>query len=131
MTPRIQAEPPYLPDRTYPGRDAESFSDLAQYFRKASRTLRLLATQLEKPTEPADEFTDATGENIRRAIAQTHEARRLWVEFVTRHQFRTQREVASLLSTADSPYDVDPNTVSPGLIYNLRYEPLSADQLTE
>jgi len=127
MSPRRQPEPSYIDGKAYPAKDAESFADLAPYFREASRNLRLLANALEADTEDGPASADATGATINIALAQAWEARRLWVEYVTRHQYRTQREIARLLDPAS---DSSP-AVTATRVNDWRYDPLDTSRLTK
>lgn len=126
MSPRRQPEPTYIDGKTYPARDAQSFAALAPYFREASRNLRLLANALEEGGEDESASADETGAAINIALAQAWEARRLWVEFVTRHQYKTQREIARLLNPA---LDSSP-AVTATRVNDWRYDPLDTSRLT-
>lgn len=130
MSPRRQAEPPYDPQLIYPAREATSGRNLAGYFAKAASTLAALTQQLEDLPDLEADATETISREIGKALGQVHEARRLWVEYVTRQQYVTQRQLAEYLS-APNGSKVDPNFVSPGLIYSMRFNPLSEDDLTE
>ncbi|MEV4666384.1 hypothetical protein [Microbacterium sp. LWO12-1.2] len=117
---RRQPEPSYDERKTYPALAAgDDPGALAQYFEAAGESLKLVATLLAEDSAP--ELIDETGEAIRVGVAQAEEARRLWVEFITRHQLRTQRELAVLL---------DAEVVSASRVYKWRYDPLDTNRLT-